>query len=361
MKRIATKWVKPSIGILTAIALTIFAGCQKPPVQIPQSDIIALTLTSDTTHLNADGQRILTVHVQLAQGKTVVDDAKAVTISISPNLGTFVGSSGTNSFQVTADSKGEADCSIMVSLTPGTYYIGASTTYNKITYKSADISVVLNPLAFSDKLTFTADNLNPVADGESVVNLTVMSKDEQNPKTLPLSANIGTFVSSGTATYSLPLDNTGKGTTQFKMSNQVLPHVITAAFPDGTSAIITLNPKPSYPDILVAESNTTKVDTVGTAVTVTAFLEKNDANALVSQATRVSYSAYQLVNGAKTPCGRFTGTAVAVSDAKGTVPAVSFYGDTGDIIKTQLVYVDVTVANSATTTLTKTLQLQVKQ
>jgi len=213
---------------------------------------------------------------------------------------------------------------------------------------------VLRPLAFSDKLTLTADNLQPLADNQTIVNLKVTS-DFITDKTIKLTTNLGIFVQSATATqYTLPLDDNGNGSTQLMVSNQALPHIISAAFTDGTAASIILNPQPSKPDTLVVEPSSLLVDTAGTALTIKVYLLKTNRNAKVSVNTPVKYFAYQLVGASPKEVGRFTGLQSALSDANGAVPAVNFYADTRDLDKTKPIFVEVA------TVIKDTLKLTIK-
>lgn len=340
------------------MTLFSFLGCKRDVILVSQDQIIKLIVTSDTANLKADGIALINLKVQLPAGFT--DDFKIVTFSSSTNLGTFLSSSNSNNNIVAADANGGATTTIKVGTIPGIYYISAQVGIGANIYKTPDIPITLMPLAFKAKLTLSVDNTTPLADNLTIVNLTVTSKYETD-KTIKLISNLGNFSQSSTPTqYNLPLDGLGNGTTQFQISNSMQPHTINASFADGTSATVTLNPIISRPDTIFAEPSGLMVDTLGSPVSIKVFLFKNNTNAKVSINTLASYYAYKIVEGNQVAVGRFTGLSKALSDAEGAVSSVNFYGDTGDIIFGEKIYIEISALTTATTKTVTVIKLKLK-
>jgi|GEM_PF-1482887 len=326
--------------------LLALAGCKADLEQVAQDNIIKLEVTTDTTNLKADGLALIKLKATIPGD--ALDDYRNITFQASPGAGSFQSSATASTNIIKVDNQGIATATFKVSTAPGTYYFAAQTGTGAKLYKTPDIPFVLRPLSFTDKLTLRADNMQPLADNQTLVTLMVTS-DFVTDKTIKLTTNLGSFVASSTPTqYSLPLDDNGNGTTQLMVTNQVLPHIINASFADNTSASITLNPVPSRPDTLVAEPSSAKVDTAGAATTITVYLLKTNTNARVSVNTPATYAAYQLTGTIRKTVGRFTGLQTAFSDPNGKVAPVNFYADTKDIDATQPVYIDVTSTKTIT-------------
>lgn len=320
--------------------ILLLPGCHKEDGSlVSQNKIIALTITSDTAGLKADGQE--TISLQAVLPADAMDAYRNVTFSASASLGNFSGSTASSNI-VAVNSNGVATTTLTVGTTPGSYYVSAQTGSGSSLYKTPDILITLYPLTFADKLKLSADNPQPVADNQTIVNISVASKYE-TARTITLTANLGSFLQSTTPTqYVLNLDGNGNGTTQFQVSNQVQPHVITATFADGTTTSITLTPQPSLPDKIIADPSSLVIDPAGGPVTFKVLLSKNNPNAKVSVNTPAGFTAYQLIGGVQKQVGRFTGLGTALSDAGGNINGVSFYGDTGDLDVTQPVFIIVT-------------------
>ena len=333
--------------ILPAIINCAFllAGCKADLDQIPQDELIRLEITSDTTNIKADGLRLIQLKATIPDKAT--EEFRNVTFQATPNSGLFQGSASGSTNIVRTDNQGIAYATFKVGTTAGTFFLAAQTgTGNKL-FKTVDIPFVVRPISFADKLSISADNLQPLADNQTLVTIQV-SSDFITEKTVKLTTNLGSFVASGSNQYPLPLDDNGNATTQLQVSNQTLPHIISAAFNDGTSAGITLHPQASKPDQIVAEPSSTKVDTAGAPTTIKVYLLKANANARVSVNTPVTYEAYQLIGANRKSVGRFTGLQTALSDATGAVPAVSFYADTKDFDGKEPVYIDIISTQSIT-------------
>jgi len=345
------------INLLLFLACT-FVGCTQNNI-IPPTQIINLTITSDTANLRADGQATINLKASIPYNADV--PYRNITFNASANLGTFAGSTATNANVVPVDVSGNATTSIKVGTTPGIYYISAQVGTGTSVYKTADYAITLHPLAYSDKLTLTADNLQPVADGLTTVNLKITSKFELN-NLLKLTTNLGNFTQSSTPlAYSLQPDNQGNATTLFQMTNQVLPHIINAAFPDGTNATLTINPLPSYTDVVFAQPSALLVDSAGGSITLNAFLRKNNANAKVSMNSPAFFDAYQTIGNTIKHVGRFTGLPLAVSDANGNIPTVNFFADTGGINTSLPISIVISANNTATTFTSVTIQVKIKK
>jgi hypothetical protein len=342
---------------LAACSLLLF-GCIKNQTPITQDNAVKLTVT-DTAGLKADGTHVITLTAQIPAN--AADAFKNVTFNLGTGLGTFVGSAATGSSVVTADVKGTAVIAFKVGLLPGKYFVSAQVGTGATLQKTPDIPVVVNALAYSDKIVLTPSTLLPVADGLSLVTFTLATKYETE-KSVAVTTNQGSLIGAASPLQlSVPLDDKGNGSFTLMMGNEVLPYAVTAAFTDKVSATVALSPQVSRPDTLIAEPSALKVDTVGTAVTITTRLIKNQLNAKVSKNTQVYFSAYQLTGTTRTNVGRFTGTGVAVSDATGTVPVVSFFGDTGGIDKNKIIFIEVSAFKTATSKTVQTLQLNVKK
>ncbi|MDB5006268.1 MAG: hypothetical protein JWP45_661 [Mucilaginibacter sp.] len=346
------------IPILFAACAALLAGCKEDAVQVPQDKIIKLTITSDTADLKADG--LSPIRLQATIPANTVDGARNVTFTASAALGTFNGSTGAASNVVTASPDGLASTSLVAGKVPGTYYISAQITNSGIVYKTNDMAITLHPLSISDELSLTADNLSPVADGLSIVNLSVSAK-YLTQASVKLTTTLGSFpLSSDPKNFPVILDSKGNGAAVFQMDNQLLPHIIVAAFSDGTNVSVTLNPIISRPDDLLVDASSLLYNTDGSAVTITAYLRKFAPNAKVTQGIAPGYTAYQLIGVVKKSVGRFSGLSNAVSDASGNIPAVSFFADSGDIDTTQDVLIDVTAPKTSTTNFTVTIHLKKK-
>lgn len=340
------------------LSVIIIAGCKQDTIQVSQDKIIQLLVTSDTTGIKADGQSVISLKATIPGNAT--EDFRNVTFIASTALGTFAGSASSANNVVRASSDGIAETSIKVGTTPGTFYISAQVGSGAQLYKTKDITITVHPLSFADKLKLSADNLQPVADGESLVTLTVTSHFETE-KTIKLTTNLGVFAQSSTLNqYNLPLDDNGNGSTIFQISSQAQPHIITATFTDGTSATITLKPVISRPDTLLVEPSSLLLDTTGTAVVLKAFLLKTNSNAKVSIGTAVTYRAYQVTSTGKKTVGRFTGINAAISDLSGNIPAVNFYGDTKDFDKKLPIIVEAATLKNQTDSIHALVILTVK-
>ena len=339
--------MKQFISYCCALYAVAIAGCKADLDQAPQDAIIKLEITSDTANMKADGLTLIKLKATIPAD--AIEDYRNITFQATPNAGVFQGSATGNTNVVKADNQGVATATFKVGTTPGTYYLAAQTGTGSKLYKTPDIPLVLRTLTFADKLTLTVDNLQPVADNQSLVTLRITS-DFVTEKTIKLTTNLGSFISSSTPTqYVLPLDDNGNATTQLQVTNQVLPHIINAVFAtDGASASVTLNPQASKPDTLVAEPSSIKVDTTGPAINFKVYLQKFNANARVSANTQVKFEAYQFIGVNRKTVGRFTGLQTAFSDANGMVQGVSFFADTKDIDPSQPVLMDITSTKTIT-------------
>ncbi len=254
--------MKKSPLLLTLLTALLNFGCGKEDAtQVPQDQIIKLTVTTDTNNIKANGQTLITLKAVVPAN--VTDDFRNITFTSSTGLGTFAGSANGASNVVAVDASGVATTTIKVSTAPGLYYVAAQVGPAAKPYKTPDIPIALHTLTFADKLTFTADNTTPVADGLSIVTLSVTSQFETDA-TITLATNQGSFLQApSAATYSMPLDQNGKGTTQLKMGNLITPYVISATFTDKTTASIILNPQPSLPDTIFVDPTALIVDPAG--------------------------------------------------------------------------------------------------
>jgi hypothetical protein len=347
------------IPLLACMLAGVLNGCKKEQAtQVAQDKIIKLEITSDTAGLKADGLSQIALKATIPAN--TVAGARNVTFTASAALGSFDDSVGAGSNVVTASADGLATTSLVVGKAPGTYYISAQITNAGVVYKTNDIPITLHPLAISDELTLTADNLSPVADGLSTVNLSVSAK-YLTQTSVKLSATLGSFpLSSDPKDLPVILDAKGNGTAIYQMDNQLLPHVIVASFSDGTNVSLTLNPVISLPDNLLVDASSSQYDPAGAAVSINAYLRKTAPNAKVTQGIAPAYTAYQVIGGVNKTVGRFTGLNLAVSDANGNVPPVSFFSDTGDIDTTQDVIIQVTAPKTSTTNFTVTIHLKKK-
>jgi len=340
--------------------VVMLMGCKINRDIIPQSQIIKLSL-SDTANLKADG--VSSFHLTAIISDSTDIAYRNITFNASAGLGTFASASTATatSIVVGADQSGTAGTSIKVGNTPGIYYVSAQASNGTTVFKTPDYAVTLRPLAYGDKLTITADNLQPVADGLTTINLEIASKFELNNQ-LKLTANLGSFVqSSAPLSYSIQPDNLGNASTGYQMSNQLLPHIINALFPDGTSATLTINPLPSYADLIYIQPSVLTVDSLGGAVTLNVYLKKTNPNAKVSQNSAVYFDAYQTIGTTVKHVGRFTGLQNAVSDANGIVAPVNFYADTSDIDTSKPVTISVSANNTATSKITAVVQVKIKK
>jgi hypothetical protein len=347
------------------IYVIIFAGitlmtesCKQEVVQVPEDEIVKLTIITDTTILKADGLSVINLKAEIPVNAT--DDFRKVTFLATPALGTFLSSTTGSNNVVMAGTDGVATASIKVSTMPGLYYIAAQVGTGAQVYKTDDQPVILKSFTFADKLSLSADIIQPIADGKTIVNISVSSKYELD-KTIKLTANTGSFLQSPTPLqYMLPLDDKGNGVAPFQISNAVLPHIINASFTDNTSAIIIINPLPSRPDTIFAEPDGLTVDPAGAPVSIKTYTAKTDFGAKVSINTLVSYFAYKLSGSDKIPVGRFSGLSSTFTDASGAVPVVKFYGDTGNMSSGDVVYIEASAMKTATAKTVALVQLKVK-
>jgi len=346
------------------VAFTIFlfagSGCDKANIQsVPADSIISLQAISDISNLYADGKTIIQFKATIP--KTFSSDTRDIVFTLSDaSFGKFTGISANNSQTIKSNSDGIALSSVKLGTTPGDYFVSAQVTAGGVAYKSTEIRITLKPLSNADKIQLSADNLQPVADGFSIVNFTVNSTFSQDKKVV-FTSNLGTFLGSpDPKTINITLDDQGKAVVPYRITNEITPNIILAKLTDGSFATIILNPAISYPDTILADLSATKVDTAGGFIQITSFLRKFNSNLKVSKNTQVYFTAYQVISSNKVTVGRFTGINSAVSDNEGNIPAVKFFADSGGINISLPVFIEISAYNSPTDKVKLVLPVTIK-
>lgn len=316
---------------LFAVLSLLLASCDEPNEAFVSNDaIIKLQAVSNLTNLSADGNTIIQFKAVIPKGNA--SEIRDIIFTLSDaNLGKFMGTSTTNKLTVRANSDGEAIASVKVGVIPGDYFISAEISIAGSTYRSSDISVKLKPITASDKIQLVADNLTPVANGNSLITLSVTSTFSQDKKAT-LTSNMGSFVNStDPKSVSLTLDDQGRASVLYRVSNEVVANIITAKLTEGAQATLIINPLVSYTDTVLVDPSALRVDTTGGFIQFTSLLKKFNPSLKVSKGQPAFVAAYQVINGVQRTVGRFTGATAAVSDAEGNVPAIKFFADTGNI------------------------------
>jgi hypothetical protein len=337
--------------------LFTFACKYQEDIALPD-DIIRIQLDTVIADIPANGSTVLPFKVTLPP-KTR-EEFKQVTFVVSDvKAGSFTGANADN-VNIKAGADGIARTSFKVGMVTGTFYISAQIKSGDVIYKANQVAIVLSGISASDFLNLKADNLTPVADAESIVTVSVDSKYSTEKK-VTLTSNEGTFLgSSSPKEIVVELDNQGKGTARYKVSNHPVPVNITGKFTDGRSAILSLSPQISYPERLVLETTASLADTTGKAMSMNVFLRKVRNSSKVSSGRPVHYSSFQLINGIRVSVGRFTGTANAYSDAEGNVPSVLFYLAPKDINPDLPIYIEAESDKNTNEKITANIILKVK-
>jgi hypothetical protein len=341
--------------LLLVIATCI--SCKYEEDSVLPENIIKIEAESNLSNIMANGSTILNFKATIP---TDAEDAyKNVTFLVSDTkAGSFTGTNADN-VNVKVDQSGIARTSLKVGTMAGTYFVSAQIKNGDKIYKAGQITLVMNPVINSDSLSLSSENKQPPADDLTTFRIQIQQK-YSNDKKVKLTCNTGSFISSAVKEITAILDEQGKGSVDFKISNELSSHIITATASNGTTASLRIDPIASYPDSIISESSSSSIDTTGTPVQIKTYLRKFVVNAKASKGTPVFFTAYQMVSGKKISVGRFTGTGQAVSDGAGDVPAVSFYGDTGGILNKQPVIVEASSSSGSVKKIYAVLSFKVK-
>jgi hypothetical protein len=327
-------------------------------VPVTQSKIISLEFESDTANLKADNQSLIKVKAKVTP--SILGTPKSVVFIINEALGTFQGTGGDPRNTVSVNNDGIARATIKSGSIPGKYFVSAQISEGTQVFKTSDYAVTLLP-AFAAELKISVNDSLPAADGFTL--LTIMAETKfSTEKQVELTSNFGTFIqSSDPSRIVMQIDHLGKGSVIFKISNEIKQHVIVATHKVAPSTSLVISPHPSWPEVLLLETNTLSVDTLGGSIQLMAFLRKSNAEIMVSKNMLVQYMAYQIKNNFRTSVGRFTGINNAVSGVEGNVPTVSFYADAGNVDPKIPVFIEVSTAKNETEFLTKILEVKIKE
>jgi hypothetical protein len=327
---------------------------------IAPEEVIFLEVVSDTVGLRADGKSLLHIRSGIAPGAK--GSFRTVVFTVSAGLGQFQGISTGTTQSVSVDEKGQAEAIIKVSTLPGTYYITAQIKEgDNVLYTAQEVAVTLSPIPSTQKLTLIADNTQPPADNTTTILLSVTHQFGAD-KTIKLTTDQGFFVnSSNTKEITLNLDDIGKATTLYRISNRVVNHIIQGTLPSNITTSLVIQPTPSLPDQLILEPSVSVVDTAGSNIELTVFLRKQNSGEKVSMNTAATFAAFQIINGMEQSVGRFTGTAQAVSDGQGKIGGVKFYADAGNVRKDLPIGLRVTVSKDGGGQLMQEIFVQVKK
>ena len=319
-----------------------------------QNDLIRLEFESDITNLRADNQTVIKLKATIPPNNT--GETRTVTFIASQGAGQFKGTGPT----VAADQDGIARANFEVGGTSGEYYFAAEVEIGDRTYRTQDIPIRLNAVPTNEKISLTVDNRSPLADGFSLVHITVHTKFTKE-KTVTLAANAGTFIqSSNPQSISLQLNQQGIAETDYRISSELKQHVISATITEIPPAIITLSPIISYPEVLLVETSALQIEEGGSAITIQTFLRKHLPERMVTKGIHVDFRAYQVVNNEEVAVGRFSGTSTSISAVDGSVPSVSFFADTPGINKIMPIIIEISAPKNATAPLRKTIIVTIK-
>jgi hypothetical protein len=335
----------------------LFPSCKEDVVPINQDHVIKIESESAITSLTADGKTIVSFKATIPAN--AVDEAKNVTFTITPGLGTFQGTVIDAKNTVPTDVNGIARTGLKLGSTAGTFYISASVTRAGTTYRSQDLAIVLG-VPQSLKLEAAADNLQPEANGFTIVNITATT-DDTNEKTLELTTNLGVFTQSTDPLKAQVSFLQGKATALIKISNQAVNHIITLTSGLGKTLLLQIHAKASRPELILVEPSASQIDTLGGSVELKAFLRKNTVGHKVSEGYPVLFRAYQLDGVNQKNVGRFTGTSTAVSDGDGNVTVVNFFADTGNIDAKKEIIIDCSAFKSDSEQIHTLTSLKVKK
>lgn len=306
-----------------------------------QSDLIKLEFESDTANLRADNQSIIKLKATIPPNNS--GEIRTVTFIASQGAGQFKGTGAT----IVADQDGIARANLEVGGTAGDYFLAAEVKIGERTYRTADLNIKLSPVPLNEKVVITADNYSPLADGFSLVHLTIKTNFTKD-KTIVLTTNAGNFIESSDAqSITLPLNQQGIAETNFRIGSEIKPHIISATITETPPATITILPTISYPEVVIVEPSALKIELGGAAITFRTFLRKQLPERMVTKGIPVTFKAYQIVNNQKVFVGRFNGLSNSSSTIDGSVPSVSFFADTLGIDQNIPITIEVSAPTSA--------------
>lgn len=321
---------------------------------LAQNDLIRLEFESDVTNLLADNQFIIKLKATIPPNNT--GEIRTVTFIASQGAGQFKGTGAT----IVADQDGIARANLEVGSTAGDYFLAAEVKIGDRIYRTSDILVRLNAVPVNEKISLTVDNPSPAADGFSLVHITVYTRFTKD-KIVALAANAGTFIeSTSTQSIVLALNQQGIAETDFRISSDLKPHIISATITETPPATITLSPVTSYPELLLVEPSTLQIEAGGSPITIHTFLRKLLPNRMVTKDIPVGFRAYRVVNNQEVVVGRFNGLSTSSSAVDGSVPAVSFFADSQGIDKNTPIIIEVSAPKNGTERIIERINLTVQ-
>jgi hypothetical protein len=171
-------------------------------------------------------------------------------------------------------------------------------------------------------------------------------------------ATAGGFVG-GDASISVvvPADNNGSARVTYIAPATFGPVTISAKVSDYT-ATLELPIQPAYPDTLIGDTSSAVAKIDGSAKPVITVLAQRGLGK-VSSGIPIAFTAYQVIGGVTKTAGRFSGIDGMKTDANGKATA-TFAADSGDVEKTEPLFVRATTLNDAGAPLTFEIRLRIE-
>ena len=300
---------------------------------INQDDIIRIIILDangiEISDAIGDGETIITLEAKIPSNAD--DDFQTVTFASS--AGEFVGVGNTSS-QVNVNEEGIARAFLKLPLDDGELFLSAQVGANSNLFK-AESSITLMSVNEVIKLRFldlSGAELNeiPRGDGTTIIQLEgsiLVNQDQLS--SIKFTSSTGTFQVTNQTEQQKNTDNEGKAIVNFIIPQSEGPVFFTATTISTPSYVDENNLvfERAYPDNLFVEPSSITMNTTDPNG-IMVFLSRNTGH--VSVGTSVNFEAFQILSGAETPVGRFTGLANAVTNSQEQI-TVNFYADTGDI------------------------------
>ncbi|MEM1001451.1 MAG: hypothetical protein AAGH46_02255 [Bacteroidota bacterium] len=322
--------------LILSLGLLLF-GCQEYDDFDENENLVTLVILDEnrneipTDGVIGDGETIIILQAQIPED--VKDEFRVVTFKASK--GVFLGPSSDNSI-VKADNKGLATTRLRVPLEDGALFLSAEIG-SGINLEKADESI--NLIKVEEVITLTLlssdgtelPNQNK-ADETTVVTLNaVVNFNEDNFNQVSFkNSGEGKFLGVNASEAKVNIDDNNIAQIQYQVSNNVGRIFFLATVGDNDLIFddIFLDLERAYPDRMVLEPSAVNME-INQSISVNAFLIRDDGK--VSLETETYFEAFQINDiGEVVEVGRFTGTAVALTDEEGKV-SVTFFADSPNI------------------------------